>query len=63
MTVLITIAVSLLIGAILGVFIYRNNLSLFNPTLSKIDGAWDKAEMTDKIKELEAEIKEILKNK
>lgn len=52
---------AVIVGAILAVFIYRNNRKAIDPTLGRVDAAWDKAELTDKINKLENKLNDLIK--
>lgn len=61
-TEILTHGVAALAGAIIGIFIYRNNLKLISKRADKVDNVWDKLELTDKFEDLGDKIEELKKD-
>ncbi|WP_424493877.1 hypothetical protein [Salinimicrobium sp. GXAS 041] len=53
---IIGLLIAAVVGFIIGVFVYRNNVDLFAPIASKIDAKFDKLEL--KFEELKKELNE-----
>lgn len=55
---IITYGIVFLVGAIVGIFIYRNNEDLFSSKADRVDKLWDDLELTDKFDNLKEALKD-----
>lgn len=61
MSALIIYPLLLVTGAVIGIFIYRNNTDVISSKADQVDKIWDRLGLTDKLKALEDKIDNLSK--